>query len=47
MSVSKVLGIGSAVIFISGCQSWQFRDIEKLPPTASIPQESEPGKVDV
>lgn len=47
MSVSKVLGLGSAVILITGCQSWQFRDIEELPPTASIPQESEPGKVDV
>ncbi len=47
MSVSKVLGLGSAVILITGCQSWQYRDIEKLPPTQSIPQESEPGKVDV
>ncbi len=46
MSVSKVLGLGSAVILVTGCQSWQFRDIEKLPPTASIPQQSEPGKVD-
>ncbi|MDL0429697.1 PA14 domain-containing protein [Marinobacter sp. TBZ242] len=47
MSISKVLGLGSAVILITGCQSWQFRDIERLPPTAAIPQESEPGKVDV
>lgn len=47
MSVSKVLGLGSAVVLITGCQSWQFRDIEDLPPTASIPQESEQGKVDV
>lgn len=47
MSVSKVLGLGSAVILVTGCQSWQFRDIERLPPTAAIPQESEPGKVDV
>lgn len=47
MLVSKVLGLGSAVVLITGCQSWQFRNIEKLPPTASIPAESEPGKVDV
>jgi len=47
MSISKVLGVGSAVVLITGCQSWQFRDIEKLPPTASIPEVSEPGKVDV
>lgn len=47
MSVCKVLGVGSAVILISGCQSWQFRGIEDLPPTAALPEDSEPGKVEV
>ncbi|MFL1453600.1 PA14 domain-containing protein [Marinobacter sp. GN3S48] len=47
MSVCKVLGVGSAVILISGCQSWQFRGIEDLPPTAALPEESQPGVVEV
>ncbi|MEE3168818.1 MAG: PA14 domain-containing protein [Pseudomonadota bacterium] len=47
MAAIKALGLGTALVAITGCQSWQYRDIEQLPPTASIPQTSEPGKVDV
>lgn len=47
MSVGKLLWLTSAVILISGCQAWQFRGIEKLPPTASLPATSEQGVVEV
>lgn len=47
MSVGKVLGLGSTILFVTGCQSWQYRDIESLPPTAAVPETSEPGKVEV
>jgi len=47
MAAKKILGLGVVVVFLGGCQSWHFRDIEKLPPTAAIPEVSEPGKVDV
>ena len=47
MAAKKILGLGVVVVFLGGCQSWQYRDIEKLPPTAAIPEVSEPGKVDV
>ncbi len=47
MAAIKALGLGTVVVLVSGCQSWQFRDIEDLPPTAAIPEVSEPGKVDV
>lgn len=47
MSITKVLGIGGTVILISGCQSWQFHDIEDLPPTAALPETSEPGAVEI
>ena len=47
MAAIKVLSVGTVVVLLSGCQNWQFRDIEDLPPTAAIPETSEPGKVDV
>lgn len=47
MAAIKVLGLGTLVVLVSGCQSWQYRDIEDLPPTAAIPDISVPGKVDV
>ena len=47
MATIKALGIGTMVVVVSGCQSWQFRDIEKLPPTASVPEVSTKGQVDV
>lgn len=47
MAAKKILGLGVVVVFLGGCQSWQFRDIEKLPPTAASPGPSEPGIVRV
>lgn len=47
MSVGKVLALGCTILFVTGCQSWQYRDIESLPPTAAVPETSEPGKVEV
>ncbi|WP_404362263.1 PA14 domain-containing protein [Marinobacter sp.] len=46
MSISKVLVLGCISLIISGCQSWQFRDVDSLPPTAALPQTSEPGVVE-
>ncbi|WP_166259687.1 PA14 domain-containing protein [Marinobacter salicampi] len=45
MSNSKILGVGSMLVLMSGCQSWQYQDVDSLPPTASLPQTSEPGIV--
>ncbi|KPQ30454.1 MAG: PA14 domain [Marinobacter excellens HL-55] len=47
MAATKIIGLGVLIVFLGGCQSWQYRDLDKLPPTASIPETSEPGKVDV
>ncbi|MGC8119086.1 PA14 domain-containing protein [Marinobacter sp. VGCF2001] len=47
MAALKVLGAGTLAVLVSGCQSWQFRDLDDLPPTAALPETSEPGKVDV
>jgi|GEM_PF-379869 len=47
MSVGKVIGLGSTILLVTGCQSWQYRDIDSLPPTAALPAASEPGKVEV
>lgn len=46
MAAIKVLSVGTVVVLLSGCQNWQFRDIEDLPPTAAD-QASEPGIVRV
>ncbi|WP_372966662.1 PA14 domain-containing protein [Marinobacter sp.] len=46
MATIKALGLGTLVVVVSGCQSWQFRDIESLPPTAAVPEVSKPGQVD-
>lgn len=32
---------------IGGCQVWQGRDINSLPPTAAVPETSEPGRVEI
>lgn len=37
MAAIKVLGMGSVMVLLSGCQSWQLQDIGVLPPTAAIP----------
>jgi hypothetical protein len=47
MVVIRFLGLVTLAAIISGCQSWQYQGIEHLPPTASLPPVSEPGKVDV
>lgn len=47
MSIGRALGLGSAIILISGCQSWGYKDVDKLPPTAALPDRSEFGKVQV
>ncbi|KAA1175062.1 hypothetical protein FWJ25_06745 [Marinobacter salinexigens] len=47
MSVVKVIGLGSTIVFIGGCQSWQYRDIENKPPTAALPETSQQGVVEV
>ncbi len=47
MAAIKALGLGTIVVVVSGCQSWQYRDIGDLPATAAVPEVSEPGKVDV
>ncbi|MBZ0333679.1 PA14 domain-containing protein [Marinobacter sp. AL4B] len=44
MSVYRVLSLGSAIIIISGCQSWQ---LGRLPPTAAVPDKITPGMVEV
>lgn len=46
MSVCRILGLGSAIVLVTGCQSWQFDNIEKLPPTASLPDTSQSGVVE-
>lgn len=47
MAVIKLMSLVTLAAIVSGCQSWQYQNIENLPPTAAIPQTSEPGKVDV
>jgi len=46
MATIKALGLGTMVVVVSGCQSWQFRDFEDLPPTAAD-QASEPGIIKI
>ncbi len=45
MSVCRILGIGIAITLLAGCQNWQYRQIEGKPAPASVPEVSEPGKV--
>ena len=45
MSVCRILSIGIAITLLAGCQSWQYRQIEGKPAPASVPEVSEPGKV--
>lgn len=47
MPIGRTLGLGSAIILITGCQSWQYRDVGTLPPTAALPETSQSGKVQV
>lgn len=43
MKLSACLAFG----LLGGCQSWSVRDIDSLPPTASLPPTSEQGKVEL
>src|SRR5690554_7016352 len=43
MKLSACLALG----LLGGCQSWSVRDIDSLPPTASLPPASEQGKVEL
>lgn len=47
MGMVKILGVGGVVLVVSGCQSWQVDDFKSLPPTASLPETSEQGKVEL
>lgn len=47
MSVCRVLSVGFTIALLAGCQSWQYRQIEGKPAPASIPEVSEPGKVQI
>ena len=45
MAMVRLLGLGSIVIVVSGCQSWQVDDVQSLLPTAALSEISEQGKV--
>ena len=45
MSFSQRVLLVCAFLLLAGCQSWQYRDLESLPPTAALPQSSQPGVV--
>lgn len=39
--------LAAMALVIAGCQAWQPRDINSLPPTASAPESREPGQVSI
>ncbi|KPQ01381.1 PA14 domain-containing protein [Marinobacter sp. HL-58] len=47
MAKARLLGLAGFVIVVSGCQSWQIGDVESLPPTASLPDTSTRGRVEL
>lgn len=47
MNSVKLLLLAGSVSVFAGCQSWQQTGIGDLPPTAALPEQSEPGKVQV
>lgn len=47
MSTFQIAPLAVVALLISGCQTWQPRDINSLPPTASAPESSEPGHVNI
>jgi len=47
MAMERQLGLVGIILLLGGCQSWTISDVESLPPTASLPEASEPGKVDL
>jgi len=36
-----------SAVFVTGCQSWSVQDIENMPPSAALPDQSEPGWVEL
>jgi len=36
-----------SALFLSGCQTWRVQDLDKLPPTAALPESSVPGEVQI
>lgn len=47
MSDGRWLFLISILFVLAGCQSWTVRDIDTLPPTAALPEQSEPGWVEL
>ncbi|PPI84722.1 hypothetical protein KEHDKFFH_08445 [Marinobacter maroccanus] len=47
MNASSIVTVAILIFFLTGCQSWQQRPLEDLPPTASLPDRSEPGKAQI
>ncbi|MCD1647048.1 PA14 domain-containing protein [Marinobacter adhaerens] len=47
MTKGTLVVLSLSGILMSGCQSWSVRDIDSLPPTAALPDESEQGTVDL
>lgn len=47
MAIGKIIGVGSILLFVAGCQSWRYQDVDSLPPSAALPQTSQPGVVQV
>lgn len=39
----KIVPMTLCVLALSGCQSWTVRDVDSLPPTAALPETSQPG----
>ncbi len=47
MTKGMLVVLSLSGILMAGCQSRSVRDIDSLPPTAALPDESEQGTVDL
>lgn len=47
MNASSIVTVVILIFSLTGCQSWQYQRLEDLPPTATLPERSEPGKVQI
>ncbi len=47
MKTLRLMLLVPLALVLGGCQIWQARDIDSLPPTASAPKSSEPGQVNI
>lgn len=45
--INKVVSIAIIPIILAGCQSQRYQNVDDLPPTAALPQTSQPGVVEV